>query len=147
MAGSIKTKAQSIIVARLYPDDDILESIQKIAREHNITSGYLNAIGAISRATLGFFDAAKGEYRAFDIDRHLEVVSCMGNISTLKDGAIVVHAHMVAADKQGNCYGGHVMPGCKVSVTLELMITSIDYQLLRTYDEKTGLNLLNLQSD
>lgn len=147
MAGSIKTKAQTVVVARLNPGDDILESIQRIVKEHNITSGYLNAIGAISRATLGFFDSVKGEYRTIDIDRHLEVASCMGNISTLKDGTIVVHVHMVASDRQGNCYGGHVMPGCKVSVTLEILITGINYQLLRAYDEKIGLNLLDLQLD
>ncbi len=144
MVNSVKTQSSQLIVARLHPGDDILEAIQRLAKEHNITSGHFTAIGAISRATLGFFDVTKGEYRSNSIEKHLEVVSCMGNISTLKDQTIIVHAHMVAADRKGTCYGGHVMPGCRVSVTLEVFITGIESPLRREYDEKTGLNLLEL---
>ena len=44
----------------------------------------------------------------------------------------------------GKCYGGHLMKGCKVSVTIELVITETTADLSRARDERTGLNLLDI---
>jgi predicted DNA-binding protein with PD1-like motif len=51
---------------------------------------------------------------------------------------------MIVADSEGNCFGGHLMKGCKVSVTLEVVMFEMDGELRRARDTKTGLNLLSL---
>ena len=96
-------------------------------------------------ASLGFFDRESMEYKTFTVDKDLEVVSCMGNIASTHEGGLIVHAHMVVADQEGRCYGGHLMPGCKVSVTMELIITELDENVKRARDEATGLNLLDIK--
>jgi predicted DNA-binding protein with PD1-like motif len=125
------------------PGEDVLETIEAVAAEHGVKSGHVSMIGAISGAKLGYFHLEANEYRNFTINEDVEVVSCMGNISIL-NGKPMVHAHMIVSDEAGKCYGGHLMKGCKVSVTIELVIIETETDLTRARDERTGLNLLNI---
>lgn len=144
MVKSTITKSARTIVARLMPGEDILQSLQALADEHGIRSAQISLIGAIKHARLGYFDRHACEYRDFSIDEDLEVVSCVGNMSRLRNDEVVVHAHMVVADEKGNCHGGHLMKGCVVSVTIEVVIMELDADIYRDRDEATGLNLLDL---
>jgi predicted DNA-binding protein with PD1-like motif len=134
-----------MIVARMEPGEDILATIGKIADSYKIQSGSLTLIGAVSRAHLGYFDRKSLEYKSFTLEEDLEVVSGMGNISRLRDNSVVVHTHIIVSDEKGKCYGGHLMPGCEVSVTIELVIHEMDANLRRAKDKLTGLNLLDLK--
>ncbi|MHA1863452.1 MAG: PPC domain-containing DNA-binding protein [Candidatus Thorarchaeota archaeon] len=143
MVRTFVTKATGkVIVARLEPGEDILKSIESIAVNQNLSSGYLSLIGAVSKVHLGYFDLEAKIYRDFTIDEDLEIVSCVGNISRLEKD-YVVHAHIVASDVNGKCYAGHLMEGCEVSVTIEIVITEFP-EMKRARDEATGLNLLDL---
>ncbi len=144
MVKSTVTDSARTIVARLMPGEDILESIEALADEHGIRSGQISLIGAIKQATLGYFDRHTGEYRDFSIDEDLEVVSCVGNIARLRNDEVAVHAHMVVADEQGKCHGGHLMKGCVVSVTIEVVIIELEGDIYRDKDKATGLNLLDI---
>ncbi|MFO7836026.1 MAG: DNA-binding protein [Candidatus Thorarchaeota archaeon] len=144
MVGSISTRLNKIIVARLKTGEDILEKIEQVVREHNIRGGALKLIGAVSHVKFGYFDRGKNEYNYFEIGNgDLEVVSCMGNIAR-HDDDIIIHAHMVAADSDGNTYGGHVAEGCKAGATIEVVIWAFESELQRTKDETTGLHLLDI---
>jgi predicted DNA-binding protein with PD1-like motif len=143
MVRSIQTEAERVIFSRMEPEEDVLETIETVAAEYGVKSGQVSLIGAISGAKLGYFHLDANEYRDFTIEDDVEVVSCIGNISTL-NGKAMVHAHMIVADETGRCYGGHLMRGCKVSVTIELVIIETAAELTRARDEKTGLNLLNI---
>ncbi|MHA2027088.1 MAG: PPC domain-containing DNA-binding protein [Candidatus Thorarchaeota archaeon] len=143
MVRSIQTESKRVIFSRMEPGEDVLETIEAVAAENDVRSGHVSMIGAISGAKLGYFHLEANEYRDFTINEDVEVVSCMGNISTL-NGKPMVHAHMIVSDEAGKCYGGHLMKGCKVSVTIELVITETSADLSRARDERTGLNLLDI---
>ena len=144
MVRSIDTKTKRAIIARMEPGEDILATIESVADSYNIRSGQLTLIGAVSKANLAYFDRTSQEYKSFSIDEDLEVVSGMGNISRLHDGSVVVHAHVIVADENGKCYGGHLNRGCEVSVTIELVIHEMEADIRRARDDLTGLNLLDL---
>ena len=131
-----------VIVVRLEPGEDIIKSIESIVSENKLQSGHLSLIGAVSKVHLGYFDLHEKVYKDFTIDEDLEIVSCVGNISRLDEG-YVVHAHVVASDVNGKCYAGHLMEGCEVSVTIEIVISEFP-EMTRACDEATGLNLLDL---
>ena len=133
------------LVARLLPGEDILESLEALVMQYDVQGGQINFIGAIGQAVLGYFDRHESQYKHFTINEGLEVTSGMGNVSRLEDGTPVVHAHMVVGDEKGKSYSGHLMKGCTVSVTIEIVMQIFDVQLTRSKDEATGLNLLNLQ--
>ncbi|NHI83775.1 MAG: DNA-binding protein [Candidatus Thorarchaeota archaeon] len=144
MVRSIETRPMRVIVARMEPGEDILDTIEKVVETKGIRSGTINLIGATSRVQLGYFDRRANEYKSFLLNEDLEVVSCMGNISRLEDGSPVIHAHMIVSSETGNCYGGHLMKGCEVSVTIEMIIQEMDIDMTRATDSHTGLNLLDL---
>jgi predicted DNA-binding protein with PD1-like motif len=143
MVRSIQTEIKRVIFARMDPGEDVLGTIEKVAIEHGVKSGQLSLIGAVSKAKLGYFHREAGEYRNFKVDEDVEVVSCIGDIST-HDGNLVIHAHLIVADEHGKCWGGHLMKGCEVSVTIELVIIETEIELIRKRDDVTGLNLLHI---
>ena len=145
MPRTLSTKTNRTFVTRMMPGEDVLKIAESIVSKEKIYAGQLSFIGAIRKATLGYFDRHSKTYKSFTIDEDVEVVSCMGNISRTEDGTPVVHAHMIVSDEKGKCYGGHLMPGCEVSVTIEMVINVFDAEMIRTKDPETGLNLLDIK--
>ena len=143
MVRSIQTEIKRVIFAKMEPGEDVLGAIEEVARKHGVQSGQLSLIGAISQAKLGYFHRESAEYRDFSVVEDVEVVSCIGDIST-HEGNLVVHAHMIVADEKGKCWGGHLLSGCTVSVTIELVIIETEMELIRKRDDMTGLNLLHI---
>lgn len=68
------------------------------------------------------------------------IVSCQGNVS-LMDDEIVIHAHIMLADHQGNTYGGHLMPGAMIFAAEYYVSELVDGVLTRKHDPLTGLKL------
>jgi predicted DNA-binding protein with PD1-like motif len=123
--------------------DDLLDSLTKFCEENKITAGIISAIGALQTLNVSYYLQDKKRY--IDVPNlnqsaPFELLSCMGNVS-LKDGKPFVHAHLVAGDKDGKAYGGHLIKGCKI-FALEFSITSLQGDnLVRQFDETLQLNL------
>jgi len=127
----------------LQENNDVADSIKKKATESGVKAGIFMLIGALKRAELGCYK--EGEYVITRFDGPLEVASCMGNIAVDEKGETIVHAHIVVSNENGQAYGGHLMGGCLVGPTAELVVLeAAGVELQRTYDEKTKLKLLNL---
>lgn len=106
-------------------------------------AGNFTAIGAVQNANVGYF-LGNGKYSTVSIEGPLEIVSCVGNIS-VKEGLPFVHAHIALADKKGNMFGGHLMPGCMVGATFEVTIHAYEaMNLIRKLDPKSGMYLLDI---
>ncbi len=103
----------------------------------------LIVIGTLNRAVFGFYK--DGKYRNIVKEETLEIVSCTGNIVLDEKNDIIIHAHVVVSDQNGKAFGGHLMEGCLVGATAELMVveaTGIHVQ--RFLEDKTNLRLLRL---
>jgi uncharacterized protein len=121
-------------------NDDLLEALTKICINEGIQLGRVEAIGAVKKAALGYYDQDKKEYSYFTIERHLEILNLTGNIS-LKDGKPFVHAHVTLADDEGNSFGGHLIPGT-VIFACEAIIQAFDGpDFKREVEPVTGLPL------
>jgi len=135
----LESKLGKIVFARFYEGEDLLDSITLVAEKSNITAGFFNLIGTLKKASLGFYRL--GKYETIKIDGPLEIVSCIGNIS-LKDNKPFAHAHVSVSNDKGMVFGGHVMSGCTIAATGELvLIEAADTKLVRKLDEKTQLFL------
>ncbi len=119
---------------------DLYESISKICVEEDIKVGKVTALGAVSQATIAYYDQKRKKYKPVKFKKHLEILNCTGNVS-LKDGKPVIHMHATFADNRGKAYGGHLTPGTIV-FACEVIIDELEGALLvRKPDKKTGLNL------
>jgi predicted DNA-binding protein with PD1-like motif len=129
------------IIGRLAKGDDLLAALEGLTQEHNITLGEVTAIGAVSQARIGYYNQDERKYYFLDLDRHLEILSLMGNIS-IKDGKPMIHAHITLGDSEGRAFGGHLAPGtlafaCEFAILEHLS----NITLVRQMDEPTGLFL------
>jgi len=134
-----ESKLGKVVFARLFEDEDLLEAIASASRQAKISAGFFTLIGTLKKAKIGFYH--EGNYESIEIAGPLEIVSCIGNVS-LKEKAPIVHAHIVVSDEKSQAFGGHVLPGCLMSVAGELMLVeAAGMKLEKRFDEKTKLNL------
>lgn len=128
-------------MGRLAKGDDLLQSLEKFCQEQNITLGEVRALGAVTRARVGFYNQEERKYYFLDLEQPLEILALVGNIS-LKDGQPMVHAHVTLADAAGRAWGGHLAEGTPV-FACEFAIHEYlaDQALARQNDAETGLML------
>ena len=135
-----KVKSIEKFMGKLSHGGDLLEEITNICRKVNIQLGRVEALGAVQKARLAFYNQQAQEYQFFSINQSLEITKLIGNIS-LKDGDPFVHAHITLADKTGKTYGGHLASGTVV-FACEFILEAFEGPILeRKFDKVTGLFL------
>lgn len=109
-----------------------------LANTHNITAACIvSAVGGLSHAVLRHADKPGGS----EISGPLDLLMLSGTLSP--DGA---HLHGSVADSQGQVRGGHVLPGCIVRTSAEVVIALLPgWEFRRELDEATGVRELHAQ--
>lgn len=122
---------------RLRPGDDLRNGIEAVVKEKNIRAGcVVTAVGSLTEYSLrlanqSFATTGKG---------HFEIVSIVGTIST--NGS---HIHISVSDGTGHTIGGHLLEGCKIYTTAEIVIVILPaYEFAREQDETTGYKELRI---
>jgi uncharacterized protein len=119
---------------------DLLKELEAFVRAKGINLAWISGVGAVSRATIRYYDQEKKDWVDLELDEHLEVAGMWGNVSLL-NGEPIVHIHMVLADKKGQCYGGHLGHNTLV-FNLEILMTTLSGPtVVRKMDEQTGLTI------
>jgi hypothetical protein len=85
------TKQYAVI---FYTGDEAFSGLLEFAEKYHVSSAHFTAIGAISGATVGWFDPQRKMYKKIPIDGQHEVMGMSGDIA-LYQGKPVVHTHMV----------------------------------------------------
>jgi hypothetical protein len=143
MAVIREVKATKMFMGKLAHGVDLLEEITKISVDQDIHLGRVEALGAVKKARLGYYNQKEREYHFYELDQTLEITSLVGNIS-IKDGAPIVHAHVTFSDMDGHAYGGHLAPGTIV-FACEIVIQVLDGpKFERGLDQETGLPLWSM---
>ena len=133
-------EVSKVFMGKLNHDADLLEELTRICSEKNILSAKIEAIGAVKKARLAYYDQEKRKYAYFVLDQPLEIVSLIGNVS-VRNHKPMVHAHLTLSDKNGKVFGGHLATGT-ILYAAEVKITVlIGEPLSRGFDEVTGLPL------
>lgn len=130
-------------MGRLPKGEDLLTSIEAIAKEKEIKVARVELIGVVENAVVGFFQHDKKQYKPIKIDEHMEIVNAVGNISQ-KDGEIKAHIHITLGDQDGNTYSGHLMEGSNIFAGEIVMQELVGPELHRKYDESTGISLWDI---
>ncbi len=116
---------------RLHPGDDLRAALQDALRTQRCEAAFvLSGIGSLAPARLRLAGAPE----ALLIEGDTEILSLAG---TLGPGG--VHLHMSVADACGRVSGGHVLDGCLVRTTAEVLLALLpEYRFERTHDAATG---------
>ena len=138
-------KLKRVHYLKLEKGDDILESIISYCKDNTVSSGAVLGIGAVYNPSLGYFDLDKKIYLQNDYDFNAEILNCSGNIAkNAETGDYMAHLHMLVGDQKGNTFGGHLLPGNKITVTGEFVIFETETTLTRELDDEFKLLLLNV---
>jgi predicted DNA-binding protein with PD1-like motif len=103
---------------RLKPGQDLKQEIQKLVNEKQIKAGWISTCaGSLANYNIRFANQPNGSMDS----GHFEIVSLTGTIST--NGS---HLHISISDSTGKTIGGHLMDGCIIYTTAEIVILSSD---------------------
>ena len=108
---------------RLKPGQDLFDSIEEVVKENKIEAGcVLSSVGSLTHATLRL---ANREYYN-EYDGHFEIVSMTGTVSI--HGS---HLHVAISDEDGLTTGGHLVSGCKIYTTAEIVLAILDHEIYK----------------
>ncbi|MGA3004904.1 MAG: DUF296 domain-containing protein [Acetobacteraceae bacterium] len=85
----------------LDPDEEAFATIGKFAEERRLSAAALTALGAFSRATVGWFDRSARTYKKIPVDQQCEVLSAIGDIALDDHGKPSLHMHVVLGLSDG----------------------------------------------
>ena len=120
--------------------DEVMASLKEFARREKITAAQISAIGALSDATLAYFDWDKKEYMKIPVREQVEVASLLGDIAEA-DGKPALHLHIVIGKRVGQAMAGHLSEA-HVRPTLEVIVTESPAHLRKRHDPESGLALI-----
>ena len=115
---------------RLKPGEDLKTAIQKLVNDKQIKAGWVSTCaGSLTDYTIRFANQPQGSSDS----GHFEIVSLTGTVSV--NGS---HLHISISDSTGKTIGGHLMEGCKIYTTAEIVIlSSNDFIFKREKDGTT----------
>ena len=147
MIESAVGKIENIIAIRLSPGTDVLEGILDTCKKYMIKDGIImSALGSWRKVTFcnptDLPNGKKGYGEPIVLEGVYEVVNLAGMICHDTDGNILPHVHLTLSDEKGNAYGGHILPGCEVLLTTDIVIGSFTgIEMGRRFDEELGVQV------
>ncbi len=128
---------QKIHILRLHPGQDLKRVLFDFVQSEQIVAAAIVAtVGSLSKAQLRLASAQK----SVEWSGPFEVVSLSGTL-----GIEGLHLHISLADSSGDVRGGHLLDGCLVHTTCELVIQQyLDLEFHRQVDTSTGYKELSI---
>lgn len=116
---------------RLLPGQDLKLELTRIAEKNQLSAAFVvSGIGSLSYLKLRMANSQT----IIEKNEAFEILSLQGTLSN--EG---VHLHISVSDSKGHLLGGHVVPGCIINTTAEILIvTCEDYDFKREVDPTTG---------
>ncbi|HHR5899219.1 TPA: PPC domain-containing DNA-binding protein [Providencia alcalifaciens] len=119
MSHSLATYSNARFIAlRLQPGDDVILTLQQQVKHHQLQAAFIaGCVGSLTEVALRF----AGQENTHLTSGKFEIVSLIGTLDAQGE-----HLHLAVADENGHMRGGHMMPGCTVRTTLELIIGELE---------------------
>jgi predicted DNA-binding protein with PD1-like motif len=120
---------------RLAPEADLKRELASVVNAGGLEAAFIaTCVGSLARARLRMPSAAGEPDAVLSLEEPMEIVSLVG---TLSGGGL--HLHIALAKRDGQCVGGHLLDGCIVHTTAELMLGELtDLAFQRLPDPETG---------
>lgn len=121
--------------------EPFMANLTEYCTQQNLKAAFFNAIGALEKVELGYYDLHRQSYlrKTFD-EGDYELVSAHGNL-TLKGGVPYVHIHASFSGPDFQVFGGHLFEAV-VAVTAEVQVTPLDAYAIREPVKAIGLDLI-----
>ncbi|MBC7448062.1 MAG: DNA-binding protein [Hymenobacteraceae bacterium] len=109
-----QTSAVRAHALRLSPGQDLRQELQAYAQAHGLrAAAVLTTVGSLTTVSLRLANQEGATTR----HGHFEIISLVGTVSV--NGS---HLHVSVADSTGQTFGGHLLDGCRVYTTAEVVL-------------------------
>lgn len=125
---------------RLTRGADVYSALRAFAKDNDLAAAVpIACVGCLSRWRVRGADG----HTIFEGEARVEIVSLTGTLS--RDG---MHLHIALAGEDLAVFGGHLVEGCIVNTTAEVVLQAIPgTRFTRTMDETTGYRELVIEDD
>lgn len=125
---------------RLTRGADLKREIRRYAEKHHIGAAVVgSAVGCLTHACVR--DASG--ITAHTLEERLEIVSLMGTVSAER-----LHLHIALAREDLSVIGGHMMEGCIVNTTAEVVLLELPgVRFFGAFDAETGYRELMMERE
>jgi predicted DNA-binding protein with PD1-like motif len=130
------------VQVRFESGEQVAASLLAWLKAEGIGFATMTGLGAVSSATVSYWNGETEEYEQHDLDDQMEVVSLIGNVS-IKEGEPFTHIHVTLGRRDLSIIGGH-LNDATVRPNLELWVRPEAQAVERTLDESCGLYLMHL---
>jgi uncharacterized protein len=129
----------NVFALRLKPEQDLKQGLAEFVAANQIQAGFiLSAIGSLQTAAIRCANQPTSEV----FHEKFEIVALNGTLSI--HGS---HVHLAIANKTGRMLGGHLMEGCIIYTTAEIVIgESPSLMFVRSPDAQTGFLELDIRA-
>ncbi len=136
-AQSLPGSPMEVFALRLGPGEDLRAALQKFTTEKKLDAACIvTCVGSLQKTVLRL--ANQDHHTTFEGKR--EIVSLVGTLSVTGS-----HLHLSVSDSTGVTLGGHLVEGCQVYTTAEIIIGVLPaYRFTREPDPKSGYNELKV---
>ena len=118
---------------------DLTAALAQFCEDKGILCGKVDGIGAVSSATLRFYDPTTKKYVDRTFEEQMEIASLVGNISQ-KDGKVYLHLHATFGRSDYTSIAGHLLTA-QIHGACELFVQPLSCSISRKHDPVTGLQL------
>lgn len=125
---------------RLKPKQDLKQEILQFVADKKIQAGWIGTcVGSLTQYNIRFANQPEGRSDS----GHFEIVSLVGTVSV--NGA---HLHLSISDSTGKTIGGHLLDGCLIYTTAEIVIqSSNEFGFKREKDGSTPWEELRVEEN
>lgn len=127
-----------VYALRLSPGQDLRKELESFARDHGLQAGFVvTCVGSLQKAVI----RPANQSVALTRTEKFEIVSLVGTLSA--DGP---HLHIALSDSTGATIGGHLLEGCEIYTTAEVVLGNArSLRFRRTVDPATGFPELTIE--
>jgi uncharacterized protein len=135
---SASVESAAVHAFRLCPGQDLKQELLNYAASQGIgAAAIVTCVGSLTKTALRYAGRRDGTIRS----GMFEIVSMVG---TLGEGG--AHLHVSLSDEHGALFGGHVLDGCLVHTTAEVVLAELPGLVFhREIDPETGYRELVIQ--
>jgi uncharacterized protein len=133
-----ETSKIRVLALRLGPGQDLRQQLETFVKQKKLRAGFIiTAVGSLRSASIRLADQPNAQ----SFDGKFEIVSLVGTLG--QDG---VHLHVSISDKEGRTLGGHLVEGCLIYTTAEIVIGDAPgLSFAREQDKDTGYKELRIR--
>ncbi|WP_297512583.1 PPC domain-containing DNA-binding protein [Thermococcus sp.] len=106
----MKFKQGRIFLLRVPEGEELLDFVNRFAKEKGIKTAIVKGIGSLRNPVVGYYSEEIKDYKRIELFGTFELLTLLGNVS-IKDGRPFAHLHVILGNASGDVFGGHLMRG------------------------------------